>query len=162
MLGQFSYRGGKDLDTGQKTVSPLRAFPFSFFFSPLFFFFFFCRAASRAQRTLSFRFRFPGKFSAPILPPLRSAPNRVIKIRPPSFIHRYSSPLLSFVPLRITFPFSPSSLLVSLVRSYFAKNGETRRFRRREWRIFGTKPDREEEYTGQLALFNQRCLIPVF
>lgn len=41
MLGQFSYRGGKDLDTGQKTVSPLRAFPFSFFFSPLFFFFFF-------------------------------------------------------------------------------------------------------------------------
>lgn len=109
MLGQFSYRGGKDLDTGQKTVSPLRAFPFSFFFSPLFFFFFFCRAASRAQRTLSFRFRFPGKFSAPILPPLRSAPNRVIKIRPPSFIHRYSSPLLSFVPLRITARF-PSLL----------------------------------------------------
>lgn len=43
MLGQFSYRGGKDLDTGQKTVSPLRAFPFSFFFSPLFFFFFAAR-----------------------------------------------------------------------------------------------------------------------
>lgn len=43
MLGQFSYRGGKDLDTGQKIVSPLRAFPFSFFFSPLFFFFFAAR-----------------------------------------------------------------------------------------------------------------------
>lgn len=122
MLGQFSYRGGKDLDTGQKTVSPLRAFPFSFFFSPLFFFFFFCRAASRAQRTLSFRFRFPGKFSAPILPPLRSAPNRVIKIRPPSFIHLLvAAPLLRASSNYGTFPFSPSSLLVSLVRSYFAK-----------------------------------------
>lgn len=135
MLGQFSYRGGKDLDTGQKTVSPLRAFPFSFFFSPLFFFFF-CRAASRAQRTLSFRFRFPGKFSAPILPPLRSAPNRVIKIRPPSFIHLLvAAPLLrASSNYGFTFPFSPSSLLVSLVRSYFAKNGGTgtRRFRRRE------------------------------
>lgn len=52
MLGQFSYRGGKDLDTGQKTVSPLRAFPFSFFFSPLFFFFFFFAARLRMHSGL--------------------------------------------------------------------------------------------------------------
>lgn len=105
------------MDRGQK--------PFLFLFlflSPPFF----CRAASRAQRTLSFRFRFPGKFSASIFPPLRFSPNRVIKIRPPFFIYCYSSPLPSFTSFRIKARFTPLSFVSPrlLEVRYFAKNGK--------------------------------------
>lgn len=105
------------MDRGQKPF----LFLFLFLSSP-----FFCRAASRAQRTLSFRFRFPGKFSASIFPPLRFSPNRVIKIRPPSFIYCYSSPLPSFTSFRIKARFTPLSFVSPrlLEVRYFAKNGK--------------------------------------
>lgn len=110
MLGQFSYRGGKDLDTGQKTVSPLRAFPFFFFFfSPLFFFFFFA-ARLRAHSGLChfvfvFRVNSRPRFS------LRCALPQTALLKSALLpLSTYSSPLLSFVPLRITVSRFPSLL----------------------------------------------------
>ena len=115
MLGQFSYRGGKDLDTGQKTVSPLRAFPFSFFFSPLFFFFFFLPRGFARTADSVISFSFSGQIIGPDSPSAALCP-KPRYYNPPSFLYpptrRRSSPsclfelrfhvsLLSFVTPRL-------------------------------------------------------------